>query len=221
MIHPLVPYGLKGVLWYQGENNANDRRAEQYFPVFSAMIRDWREKFRHPELPFLWVQLPNYKTDKDWPGLREAQSDTLALPHTGQAVTVDIGDPNDIHPHNKIEVARRLALVAKARVYGFDVTHAGPRFVSARREGRALRVSFAHAEGGLAVRGETVNDVELAGADRVFHPAEGRIDGETLIVTSPSVPEPVAVRYAWSNNPSANLYNRAGLHAAPFRSERW
>jgi sialate O-acetylesterase len=221
MIHPLAPYGLKGVLWYQGENNANDRRADQYPAVFTAMVQSWRALFRQPELPFLWVQLPNYKTDKDWAQLREAQEDALAVPHTGQVVTIDIGDPKDIHPHNKIEVAHRLARLALGKVYGRAVVCAGPRFVSAKRDGDGLRVTFAEAEGGLVARGGAVNDLELAGADHVFHPAQGRIDGQTLLVTSPQVAEPKAVRYAWSNNPSANLYNRAGLPAGPFRSERW
>jgi sialate O-acetylesterase len=143
------------------------------------------------------------------------------LPNTGQAVTIDIGDPQNIHPANKQEVGRRLALLARNRVYGLTTDDSGPTFASATREGAAMRVRFNHVSGGLIARDKPVQSLELAGADRVFYPADGRIDRDTLVVMSFSVREPLAVRYAWTNSPEANLYNGAGLPATPFRSDAW
>lgn len=223
MINPLLPYALRGTLWYQGESNAE--RAAEYRARFAAMITAWRGHFGQGDFPFYWVSLANYKVPEDKTGLsyaflREAQTQTLALPNTGQALAVDIGNPDDIHPTNKQEVGRRLALLAKHRVYGVIGDDTGPTFASATREGAALRVRFTHADG-LIAHDKPVQSLELAGADRVFHPAEAKIDRGTLLVISPQVRDPVAVRYAWKNSPEANLYNGAGLPAVPFRTDNW
>ncbi len=219
MINPLLPYALRGVLWYQGEANAV--RAAEYHPLFAATIAAWRAHFGQSDLPFYWVQLANYKTDEDWPRLREAQAQTLALPHTGQAVAIDLGDSDDIHPTNKQEVGRRLALIARANVYGIPTHFSGPRFASAERESSALRVRFTHASGGLVAHHKPVQSLQIAGADRKFYPATAKIERDTLLVSAPEVKEPVAVRYAWSSDPEANLFDGAGLPAAPFRSDDW
>ena len=230
MIAPLLPYGLRGVLWYQGENNAE--RAAEYHALFSALIPAWRAHFGQGDFPFYWVNLANFAAPADagergrsYALLREAQSKTLALPNTGQALAIDLGDPKNIHPTNKQEVGRRLALLAKNRIYGIVCDDTGPTFASATREalphgGMALRVRFTHADG-LVAHDKPVQSLEIAGADRVFQAAEGRIEGGTLLVFSPRVREPVAVRYAFTNAPEANLYNGAGLPAVPFRTDEW
>jgi sialate O-acetylesterase len=224
MINPLLPYALRGAIWYQGESNAE--RASEYHALFSTMIRTWRAHFGQGDFPFFWVNLANFDvatdpTKRTYAFLREAQTRTLALPATGQALAIDIGDPKDIHPTNKQEVGRRLALLAQSRVYGIVGDDTGPVFTGATREGAAFRVRFSHASGGLVSHEKPVQALELAGADRVFHPAEGRIERDTLVVSSDKVREPVAVRYAWTNSPVANLYNGAGLPAVPFRSDDW
>jgi sialate O-acetylesterase len=224
MVQPLVPYAVRGVLWYQGERNAADDHVDEYRALFAAMIRGWRAQFGRDDLPFFWVNLPNLiqgePTGRRWAFLREAQTQVLALPHTGQAVTIDIGDPHNIHPANKQDVAARLVLLARNRVYGMTCPDTGPRFLRAESAPGVMRVFFMEAQG-LQVRGGRVQALELAGTDRVFHPAEGRIENGTLRVASPAVPSPVAVRYAWTNAPEANLYNEAGLPAVPFRSDSW
>ncbi len=224
MIAPLQPGALRGVIWYQGESNWP--RAGEYAELFPALIRSWRAGWGRDDLPFLFVQLANFAdpgdpTGRGWAPLREAQARALALPATGMAVTIDIGDAKDIHPTNKQEVGRRLALIAKATVYGLATDHAGPTFASATREKAALRVRFAHVATGLVAHDRTVQSLELAGADKVFHPATAKIERGTLLVSSPAVKEPVAVRYAWSNAPVANLYNGSGLPAVPFLSDNW
>jgi sialate O-acetylesterase len=224
MIAPLVPYGLSGLLWYQGESNAP--RAAEYRALFQTLITTWREQFGSADLPFFWVSLANFKPTDDPTGrsyalLREAQNAALELPATGQAIAIDVGDPNDIHPTNKQEVGRRLALLTRKRVYGLVVDDTGPTFDRVSREGATLRVRFSQVITGLIAAERPPSALEVAGADRVFHRAVGRIDRDTLIVSAPNVPEPVAVRYAWENAPDANLYNGAGLPAVPFRSENW
>ncbi|MEY2878816.1 MAG: hypothetical protein RLZZ15_1196 [Verrucomicrobiota bacterium] len=223
MIHPLLPYAWRGALWYQGESNAE--RAAEYRALFTATITAWRAHFGQGDFPFYWVSLANYTVAADATGtsyawLREAQTQTLVLPDTGQALAIDLGDPKDIHPANKQDVGRRLALVAKKRVYGVMGDDTGPTFASAAREGAALRVRLTHASG-LNARAKPAQSLEVAGADRKFFPATARIEGETLLVTAREVREPVAVRYAWKNAPEANLYNSAGLPAVPFRSDAW
>jgi sialate O-acetylesterase len=224
MINPLVPYSLRGMLWYQGETNVE--RAGEYHALFSAMITAWRAHFGQGDLPFFWVNLASFRYPNDPTGiqaafLREAQTRTLALPNTAQALAIDVGHPTDIHPTNKQEVGRRLALIARQRIFGAVGDDTGPTFAGIEREGAALRVRFTHVSGGLIAFQKPVQSLQLAGADRVFHPAEGRIDRDSLLVTSPRVREPVAVRYAWSNAPDANFYNGAGLPAVPFRSDDW
>jgi sialate O-acetylesterase len=223
MIAPLTPVALRGVLWYQGE--ANGARAAEYRTLFPAMIQQWRGAFAQPRLPFYFVQLPNFgravdRTDEQWPLLREAQAGALALPDTGMAVTIDIGDPANIHPKNKQEVGRRLALIARAQLFGEKIETQGPVFTGAKPEGAALRVSFSHATG-LTAPGKSPTAFDVAGEDRKFVPATARIEGDAVVVTADSVAAPVAVRYAWHNAPEASLFNCAGLPAAPFRSDHW
>lgn len=223
MIAPLVPYAMGGAIWYQGESNAD--YPEEYTALFTAMIRQWRAEWGR-ELPFYFVQIANFNgnaTDRapgQWAWLREAQARTLALPATGMVVTIDIGTPGNIHPKNKQDVGRRLALLARRDVLRESVEVSGPTFVRAARAGAALRLEFDHAAG-LNSGGEAPGDFILAGADGIFHPATARIEGESLIVSSPAVPEPVAARYAWANAPAARLRNGAGLPAAPFRTDDW
>jgi sialate O-acetylesterase len=226
MINPLVPYGLRGVLWYQGESNGwapvgGQHPAVDYRRQFPALIEAWRKHFGRPDLPFYWVQLASYGTSHDWATLRESQTLTLALPHTGQALAIDVGEAGDIHPRDKQTVGHRLALIARALTYGQKVEFAGPTLQSAVREGDAWRLQFTNASSGLVARAGNVHSLEIAGDDRVFHPATGRIDGATLFVFSPDVKNPVAVRYAWRSMPDANLYNKAGLPAVPLRTDHW
>ncbi len=224
MIFPLAPYRLRGVLWYQGESNAYDVRG--YAALFPALITSWRQAFDQADLPFYWVQLPNFRYNNDpfgtaWAGLREAQSRALALPETAQAITIDIGEPFDLHPHNKQEVGRRLALLARSKLFGAFADSSGPLFVAAQPEGAQIRVHFDHAGTGLTAHDRPLQSFQIAGADRRFFPATAKISGETVLVSAPQVPVPVAVRYAWFNAPEANLFNGAGLPAAPFRSDSW
>ncbi len=226
MIEPLLPLALTGAIWYQGEANAS--RAHQYRTLLPAMIADWRRAFGQGDFPFYIVSLPAFLPRRDRPGsddwaeLREAQALTAAtVPNCGLAVTIDTGDANNIHPTEKKIVGERLALIALAKHYGKDVRCAGPTFRSAERTGNSLRVHFDHADGGLTSRGGPPAEFSVAGSDREWHWAEARIDGDTVVVSSPAVPAPVAVRYAWQSNPTATLYNGAGLPAVPFRSDDW
>jgi sialate O-acetylesterase len=224
MINPILQFGIKGVVWYQGE--ADVARAASYVNEFPALITAWRAHFNQGDFPFLWVQLANYspheaQPGEPWASLREAQSKALSLPMTGQAVTIDIGEKGNVYPRNKQEVGRRLALIAKALVYSFAVDYSGPVYDKAAVEGSAMRVHFLFAGEGLTASGKPLQSFELAGADKVFHPASANISGDSVIVRSGAVQKPVAVRYAWRNAPEANLFNGAGLPAAPFRSDSW
>jgi sialate O-acetylesterase len=219
MIAPLVPYGIRGVIWYQGESNANsDQHAYNYRRLFSTMIEDWRNRWGQGDFPFLFVQLANYQSNGRWPVLRESQTETLRLANTGMAVTLDIGESKDIHPKNKQDVGLRLALAARAIAYGHAVEYSGPSFRQATPEGVAMRLYFSHADG-MAARGGELKGFEVAGADGKFAAADARVDGQTIVVSSPSVPAPVSVRYGWADDPACNLVNRAGLPASSFRSE--
>ena len=220
MIAPLTPYPIAGVIWYQGESNASPERAPLYAPMFQTMIRDWRRAWAIGEFPFLFVQLANFKTGptEKWPELREAQLRTLSISNTAMAVTVDIGDPVDIHPRNKQEVGRRLALAARAIVHGEQIEYSGPLFRMAASEGDAMRLWFDHAASGLEAKGGALKGFEIAGTDRKFVPADALIEDATVIVSSASIPRPAYVRYGWADNPECNLYNKEGLPASPFRT---
>jgi sialate O-acetylesterase len=225
MINPLAPYALRGVIWYQGEQNGG--RAGEYRALFPALINGWRGCLSQPAMPFYWVQLANYRANDPkgdaWAFLRAAQAEALALPGTGQAVAIDIGNVTDVHPRNKRDVGRRLALLALRHDYGQEALVAeGPAFSGAVTEGAAMRVRFGRPAGPLiSPKGMGPAGFELAGEDRVFHPAEAVIEGDGVLVKCAGVPNPVAVRYAWRNAPEAGLYNNDGLPAAPFRSDDW
>lgn len=226
MISPLAPYSLTGVIWYQGEANA--QRAHQYRKLLPALIDDWRKRFQRNDLAFHIVSLANYQDahdqprDHPWAELREAQAMTAKnVPHCGLAVAIDIGDSADIHPKNKREVGNRLAASALANTYGKPVAGSGPWLRSITIEDGRIRIGFDHANGGLQMKGETARSFAVAGNDRQFVWAHALIDGDSIVVSSPSVPQPVAVRYAWDANPKACLYNGAGLPAVPFRSDDW
>jgi len=220
MIYPLIPYGIRGFLWYQGEANASWTHAKEYHRLFAAMITQWRADFGQGDLPFYWVQLASYANSGAWPYLREAQQQTLSLPATGQALAIDIGELGNIHPRNKQEVGRRLALLAAHRVYGISVADSGPMFAGAVRDGAAMRVRFTTVAEGLR-SDQPVATCELAGADHKFYPAAAQIEGDTLVVRSAQVPAPIAVRYAFKPFAEGHLANSAGLPAAPFRSDSW
>jgi sialate O-acetylesterase len=228
MIAPLRPLALKGVIWYQGESNVG--RAAQYQRLFPALITDWRRQFGQPELPFFFVQLANYLAPQPEPGpsawaeLREAQASALALPATGMATAIDLGVANDIHPHNKQDVGRRLALAARRVAYADPaVVSRGPSYAGLTVAGSAARVRFAPATlgGGLTAKGGKLQGFAVAGADQQFHWATARLAGAEVVVESPQVPHPVAVRYDWADNPNGTLYNRASLPAPPFRTDKW
>jgi sialate O-acetylesterase len=224
MIAPLVPFAIRGAIWYQGESNAG--RAYQYRTLFPIMIRNWRSAWGH-EFPFYFVQLANWHANKaepdesDWAELREAQTMTLREPQTGMAVTIDIGDENDIHPRNKVDVGRRLAAWALFGTYGQKVVPSGPLFDRFAVEGDKVRIRFKHGAGLKTSDGGPLKGFAIAGEDRRFVWADARIDGDAVIVSSPKVLKPVAVRYGWADNPLANLYNAAGFPASPFRTDDW
>ena len=229
MIHPLQPFPLKGVIWYQGESNANASGALRYREQFAAMIRQWRTERGQPQLPFLWVQLANFRAGADkgdlspWALLRESQSKTLALPATAQAVTIDIGEPGDIHPTNKQDVGHRLALAARHVAYGEALVYSAPTLRHADFDGHTAKLQFDPMGSALAVRGGgPLLGFSVAGADRRFHPAQARIEGDSVLVESAEVAQPQALRYAWSENPGeANLVNREQLPVSPFRTDTW
>ena len=225
MLAPLQRYAIKGVIWYQGESNA--ARPIEYRELLPAMIRDWRKHWNQGDVPFLFVQLPNYMerkpepSESNWALLREAQLKTLSLPRTGMAVAIDIGEWNDVHPLNKKDVGKRLALAAQKVAYSDDtVVYSGPVYESMKIEGGKILVSFTHTGSGLAARGGELRSFAVAGADKRFVWAKARIENNKIIIWSELVPNPVAVRYAWADNPEgANLYNAEGLPASPFRTD--
>ena len=226
MIHPLVPFGIRGAIWYQGESNAD--RAYQYRTLFPAMIRDWREAWGQGDFAFLFVQLANFHPEKPEPGestwaeLREAQTMTLKLKHTGMATIIDIGDAADIHPKNKQDVGIRLALWPLSHCFGRDIECSGPLYKSMHRDGDAIRIKFGHVGKGLVAKGSPdLVGFAIAGADRRFVWADAVIDGDEVVVSSRFIHKPVAVRYAWAENPRCNLFNLDGLPASPFRTDDW
>jgi len=224
MINPILPFTIKGVIWYQGESNAD--RATQYRQLFPLLINDWRQKWGEGNFPFYFVQIANYAAADqgpvaDWPALRDAQLSTLGLPNTGMAVTIDIGDANRIHPQNKQETGRRLALIARAKTYGENIPYSGPIYKSQVIKGNTIELEFTHTDNGLLAKGDTLKGFTIAGDDKKFYPAQAVISGNKVIVTSRDVANPTAVRYAWANNPVCNLYNGANLPASPFRTDDW
>ncbi len=225
MIAPLAPFPIKGAIWYQGEGNAG--RPAQYRRLLPTLIRDWRAAFAVGDFPFLIVQLANYldrnpqPVDSSWAELREAQFlTTRALPNVAVALAIDIGEAKDIHPRNKQEVGRRLALGALAMAYGKDVESSGPVYKAAEPKGRALKLTFDHLGGGLVAKGGgKLEGFAVAGEDGKFAWADAAIEGDAVVVSAPGVEKPLKVRYAWANNPACNLYNQAGLPAVPFRTD--
>lgn len=225
MIAPLTPFAMRGVLWYQGENNANKGHAYEYRRLFQVMIEDWRRAFGQGNFPFLFVQLANFGKpgpNSYWPALREAQTMALNLRGTGMAVTIDIGEHDDIHPRNKQDVGHRLALAARHMAYAEPIEYSGPLFRQAATEGDRVRIWFDHVGAGLETSGAAgLTGFAIAGKDKHFVPAEARIDGSSVVVSSPDIREPVAIRYAWEADPVCNLTNKDGLPASPFRTDDW
>jgi len=226
MIHPYIQFAIKGAIWYQGESNAD--RAYQYQTLFPTMIKDWRTKWGQGDFPFYFVQLANYMKanpepqESAWAELREAQLKTTLLPNTGMATIIDIGDAKDIHPKNKQEVGRRLALIALAKTYGLKVDYSGPVYQAQKVEGQNIVLSFKNAENGLkAANGDQLKGFAIAGADKKFYWANAVVKGKQIVVNSDKVARPVAVRYAWADNPDANLVGNSGLPASPFKTDNW
>ena len=228
MIHPLLDFRVKGAIWYQGESNAS--RAYQYRELFPLMIEDWRKHWEYPDMPFMFVQLANFMKpprkpgESSWAELREAQAMALSLPGTGMAVAIDIGEADDIHPINKQDVGKRLALAALNVAYGKDLVFSGPVYKDMIIAGDNAILSFEHVGGGLKARDRYgyLNGFSIAGDDRIFHWARAHIQGDKVFVYSQKVKQPVAVRYGWADNPDdVNLYNAEGLPASPFRTDDW
>jgi sialate O-acetylesterase len=221
MVAPVTPYTIKGVIWYQGESNSRLAWAPMYAKIFSALIADWRAQWREGDFPFLYVQISSFTSDttEAWAIIREAQRRSLAVANTGMAVTIDIGDPDNVHPADKQTVGARLALAARAVAYGETVEYSGPLFRQAAPENGGVRVWFDHTAHGLVAKGDALQGFEIAGDDRHFVPATASIDGETIVVSSPQVADPKYVRYGWANAPVVNLFNSEGLPASPFTSE--
>jgi len=226
MLAPLTKFSIRGVIWYQGESNAN--QAHQYRTTFPLMINDWRKAWELGDFPFLYVQLPNwgkreqYPSEANWSELRDAQLQTLKLPNTSMAVTIDIGDERDIHPKNKQDVGHRLALLALSDVYKRDVVASGPIYLSQKIRWGKIYLKFGNIAGGLRTTdAEDLVGFSIAGADGNYHWAQARIRGDKVIVSSRDVKRPVAVRYAWAANPDCNLTNSSGIPASPFKTDKF
>ncbi|MCK4991410.1 MAG: 9-O-acetylesterase, partial [Bacteroidales bacterium] len=222
MLHPLKNMAFKGAIWYQGESNQT--RAMQYRTIFPGMIEDWRATWKQGDFPFYFVQIApyNYGHDETSVELREAQFLTLSkVKNTGMAVTMDIGNPNDIHPTNKRDVGKRLALWALAKDYGKDVVYSGPLYREQTIEENKIRIHFNYIGTGLEAKGGPLTHFEIAGEDQVYYPANAVIDGKTVVVSATEVASPVAVRYGWSNTAEPNLGNAEGLPASSFCTDSW
>ena len=226
MVAPVINFSIKGFLWYQGE--ANTGRAEEYAKIQPAMIADWRSKWKQDNLPFLYVQLPGFMdynylpSESQWATLRESQLKTLSVPNTGMAVAIDLGEWNDIHPDNKKDVGERLALAAKKIAYGENIVYSGPIYTSSEIRGNEIILSFDHIGSGLMTNdGEEPGEFAIAGADKKFVWAKARIEGNTIVVSNKTIANPLYVRYAWADNPvHPNLFNREGIPASPFRTDK-
>ncbi len=234
MIEPLIGYGIRGAIWYQGERNSKSVSAARlYRHQLPLLISDWRKRWGQggPEnFPFFWVQLPNFKARQadpnrvtSWAVMRESMQLALRQPATGMAVTIDVGEARNIHPKNKQDVGHRLAQAALAVAYRKELVPMGPLMRSVTIEDSRVRVQFDHVGEKLVVRGkqQVVQGFALAGPDKVFHPAAARVEGKTVVIESKEVPDPIAVRYAFADNPEVNLYNSANIPAAPFRTDDW
>ncbi|HEY1052768.1 MAG TPA: sialate O-acetylesterase [Prosthecobacter sp.] len=221
MIAPLIPYAVRGIAWYQGESNAHPDRTRFYETQLRLLVRDMRERW-DTELPFVWVQMPNLNKKMPWPEIREAQLKCLNLPKTGMAITIDAGESKDTHPKDKQTVGHRLAQWALGHVYGEKVPSiSGPLPAHHEIRGSQIIVHFHHADGGLMSKGGELKGFLMAGANHAWKPATARIEGDTVVIASPQVSKPVAVRYAWASDPVCNLFNAAGLPASPFRTDDW
>jgi len=233
MIHPILPFAIKGVIWYQGEANVGNR---EYDLLFTTLIKDWRQRWGQGDFPFLFVQLAGYgkETKGNWAGLRDQQKAALTLPHTAMAVAIDVGERDDIHPPNKLPVAQRLAVAAQHLAYGKDVVYIGPTYESIQTEGQRLRVTFKNVGTGLVIStapqlsGSTalvspleLRGFEIAGENQQWFVAKAMIEGTTVLVSSDQVAEPLAVRYAWGDYPACDLYNKEGLPGIPFLIDDW
>lgn len=227
VLNPVIGYGIRGVIWYQGE--ANSGRAWHYLDLFPLLIRHWRQEWGQGDFPFYWVQLTGFRArveepgESTWAELREAQTMTLSLPNTGQAITYDLGEARDIHPRDKQNVARRLARIALARDYGFDIPYRSPTFISMRTNNSTIEVDFTDAGDQLySFDVENPRGFAIAGADRRWQWAYAVITGpHTVVLNHPEIPHPVAVRYAWSDNPDATLRSAEQLPVTPFRTDDW
>lgn len=225
MIAPLENFRIRGALWYQGESNT--QRAFQYRSLLPAMIHGWRSAWKEGDFPFLIVQLPNqgYSPefgDSWWAELREAQLLTASIvPNTGLAVSIDVGEAGNLHPPRKAEIGGRLARWALGTTYGEKLVYSGPLYENFAVDAKEVRLHFDHTGGGLEAHGETLQGFSIAGADKKFHRATARIEGDSVVVSSAEVEAPVAVRYAWGNSPTCNLFNKEGLPASPFRTDDW
>jgi sialate O-acetylesterase len=222
MINPILPYAIRGAIWYQGESVVGGAQGVLlYGHVMETLVTDWRKQWGEGNFPFYVVQLPGQQNVSNNPVIREQQAKILSLPNTGMAVVLDTSEAKNVHPHNKEPLGERLTDIALANVYGRKIEFSGPVYSSMKVESSAIRVSFTHAAG-LMAKGDKLNWFQIAGADQKFVDADAKIEGSSVVVSSPNVTAPVAVRYAWDNYPdTANLYNGAGLQAAPFRTDTW
>jgi sialate O-acetylesterase len=228
MIAPLVPYAIRGAIWYQGESNAGSGSAQLYGLQLATMIKNWRKVWDQGDFAFEWVQLPNFRAPQTepiettgWVIVQEEMLKTLAVPNTGMAITIDVGEADDIHPKNKQDVGKRLALWALGTTYGKDIVYSGPIYKSMRKADGKIVVEFDHCGDGLAAKDGKLKGFVIAGEDQQFVFADAEIQGNKVVVSSPDVKKPVAVRYAWAQNPDCNLQNSASLPASPFRSDEW
>ncbi|RXM45658.1 sialate O-acetylesterase [Flavobacterium sp. YO12] len=219
MLHPLVNYTIKGTIWYQGESNSG--KAYLYRSLFPTMVKSWREEWKQGEFPFYYVQITPHKGQNA--EIRETQLMSLkTIPNSGMVVTTDVGDAQNIHPIDKQTVGYRLALIARAKTYGENkLVYSGPIFNHMKIKKQKVQLFFDYADSGLKKTGDTLKEFEIAGNDQVFYPAEAKIEGKTIVVTSPKVKEPVAVRFAWKAVPEPNLFNNENLPASPFRTDEW
>jgi sialate O-acetylesterase len=222
MIAPLIPYAIKGAIWYQGESNVGD--ADLYKSVFPSMIKSWRDDWKQGDFPFYFVQIApwEYGDNSYSQNLREAQFLTLSTPKTGMAVTLDVGSPKTIHPPDKKDVGERLALWALAKDYNKHVAYSGPLYKSMKIKNEKIILTFDEVDGGLVINNKNdQNNFQIAGEDRIFHNADVKIVGKKLVISSSEIKSPAAVRYGWSNYVDASLFNKAGLPASSFRTDSW